>query len=104
VCDAARDESADERLLSPSEAQAARALALRLCAELDRALLGQSVLTALVVTAFLARGHCLLVGLPWLGMTELVMALARFSGLVFRRLQFTPDLLPGDVTGGHLLQ
>src|SRR5690606_5995494 len=54
--------------------------------------------------ALAARGHVLLEGLPGLGKTELVKALAALLGLGFRRIQFTPDLLPSDVTGGPVLQ
>jgi MoxR-like ATPase len=91
-------------LLDPTEVERGAALAGELRAGLDRALLGQGELTRLLVTALLARGHVLLEGLPGLGKTELVKALSRLLGLEFRRLQFTPDLLPGDVTGGHILE
>ncbi len=91
-------------LLSPATVESARAVALDVKAGLDRTLLGQEELTRLVLTACLARGHVLLEGLPGLGKTELVKALAALLGLEFRRLQFTPDPLPGDVTGGHVLE
>ena len=67
-------------------------------------LLGQDELLDLVVIALAARGHLLLEGLPGLGKTELVKALGALLGLSFRRVQFTPDLLPSDVTGGPILQ
>ncbi len=67
-------------------------------------LLGQTDLVDLCVIALCARGHVLLEGLPGLGKTELVKALGRLLGLTFRRVQFTPDLLPGDITGGAMLQ
>src|SRR5262249_8902358 len=57
-----------------------------------------------VVAALLSRGHVLLEGLPGLGKTELVKALSRLLSLDFRRIQFTPDLLPTDITGSHILQ
>ncbi|MBL8801544.1 MAG: AAA family ATPase [Planctomycetes bacterium] len=94
----------ESSLLTPAQVSAARTSALAILAGLDRALLGQQELTRLVLVACLARGHVLLEGLPGLGKTELVKALARLSGLDFRRLQFTPDLMPGDVTGGHILE
>jgi MoxR-like ATPase len=94
----------ESALLAPAELDAGRALAGALVAGLDRVLLGQSELTRQIVTACLARGHVLLEGLPGLGKTELVKALASLLGLSFRRLQFTPDLLPGDITGGHILE
>jgi len=91
-------------LLSPEEVERAKERADAILAGLDRAILGQQRLTRMMVTALLARGHVLLEGLPGLGKTELVKALARLLRLDFRRLQFTPDLLPGDVTGGHILE
>jgi MoxR-like ATPase len=91
-------------LLSPAEVDVARTAAHAILDGLDRTLLGQEALTRLVLTGCLARGHVLLEGLPGLGKTELVKALATLLGLPFRRLQFTPDLMPGDVTGGHILE
>ena len=96
--------SPNSRLLSPEEVDAASERAGEILAGLDQAILGQKELTRLLMTAFLARGHVLLEGLPGLGKTELVKALARLLRLDFKRLQFTPDLLPGDVTGGHILE
>ncbi|MBL8861435.1 MAG: AAA family ATPase [Planctomycetes bacterium] len=96
---------ADDSLLpSPDEVAAAQRTALAILEGLDRTLYGQAELTRLVLTGALARGHVLLEGLPGLGKTELVKALATLLGLEFKRLQFTPDLLPGDVTGGHVLE
>jgi MoxR-like ATPase len=91
-------------LLSPEKVEDARAIAGRILAGLDSALFDQEELTRLVLVGCLARGHVLLEGLPGLGKTELVKALAALLGLEFRRLQFTPDLLPGDITGGHMLE
>jgi MoxR-like ATPase len=57
-----------------------------------------------VIVGILSRGHLLLEGLPGLGKTLLVRSLGRALGLEVRRLQFTPDLLPGDITGNPVLQ
>jgi len=91
-------------LLSPEAVESARADAHEILAALDATILGQKNLTRMVLVACLARGHVLLDGLPGLGKTELVKALAIALGIDFRRLQFTPDLLPGDITGGHILE
>jgi len=93
-----------EALLSPAEVAQAQARAQKILDGLDRTLFDQRELTRLVVIGCLARGHVLLEGLPGLGKTELVKALAVLLGISFKRLQFTPDLLPGDVTGGHILE
>ena len=71
---------------------------------LNAVLFGQEELVGLLVTGLLARGHVLLEGQPGLGKTELVKGLAAALGLVSRRVQFTPDLLPGDITGNPVLQ
>jgi MoxR-like ATPase len=91
-------------LLAPEELGRARAIAQRILDGLDATLYEQRELTRLVLVGCLARGHVLLEGLPGLGKTELVKALAALLGLDFKRLQFTPDLMPGDVTGGHILE
>jgi MoxR-like ATPase len=70
----------------------------------DRVLLGQGTLTRTVVTALVAGGHVLLEGLPGLGKTELVKALGALTGCDHRRIQFTPDLLPSDITGTQVLE
>ncbi|MFC4991755.1 AAA family ATPase [Rubritalea tangerina] len=67
-------------------------------------LFGQSELIDLVIIGLLARGHVLLEGLPGLGKTELVKGLSKSLGLDTKRVQFTPDLLPGDITGNPVLQ
>lgn len=91
-------------LITPAEAERARELAGRLLRELGRAILGQRELLELVVISLLARGHLLLEGLPGLGKTELIKSLAKLLGLQFRRVQFTPDLLPGDIIGSPILE
>ena len=67
-------------------------------------LFGQEALLDAVIVGVLARGHLLLEGLPGLGKTALVKGLARAVGLDTKRIQFTPDLLPGDITGNPILQ
>jgi MoxR-like ATPase len=87
-----------------TELTAASASLERLVATLRTVLFGQEELIELVVTGVLARGHLLLEGLPGLGKTELVKGLAGCLGLQARRVQFTPDLLPGDITGNPVFE
>ena len=91
-------------LLTPEAVEAARSQISRLVNELRRVILGKEEMIDEVTAALLARGHVLLEGLPGLGKTELVKALSRLLTLDFRRIQFTPDLLPTDITGSHILQ
>ena len=71
---------------------------------LNTVLFGQEPLIDHVIIGLLARGHILLEGLPGLGKTELVKGLAKALQLEAKRIQFTPDLLPGDITGNPILQ
>lgn len=90
----------------PSEEAAAAAAAdlARLRASLNAVLFGQEALVDSVIIGILAQGHILLEGLPGLGKTELVKALSKALKLEARRVQFTPDLLPGDITGNPVLE
>jgi MoxR-like ATPase len=95
----------DERVLVPPDRIAeGQAKIARVVGELRRVILGKEQTIDEIVAALLARGHVLLEGLPGLGKTELVKALSRLLSLDFRRIQFTPDLLPTDITGSHILQ
>ena len=75
-----------------------------LASALNQVLFGQEELIELVITGILSRGHILLEGLPGLGKTELVKGLSKTLLLDTKRIQFTPDLLPGDITGNPVLQ
>jgi MoxR-like ATPase len=74
----------------------------RIEAEVSRVLVGQEALVEHVLVGLVARGHVLIEGVPGLGKTLLVRALSRVLGLTFRRIQFTPDLMPSDITGSTL--
>ncbi len=71
--------------------------------ELHRVIVGQDQAIDLLLLAVLSRSHCLLVGVPGLAKTLLISSLARTLDLSFNRIQFTPDLMPGDITGTELL-
>jgi MoxR-like ATPase len=75
----------------------------RLIVEIGHRLVGQKTTVDGVVTALLAGGHALLEGVPGLGKTLLVRTLADALDLLFSRIQFTPDLMPSDVTGTQIL-
>ena len=76
----------------------------RLKAELGRRIVGQEASIRDLFVALVARGHCLMVGVPGLAKTLLVKSLAEASDLTFRRIQFTPDLMPSDITGSEILE
>jgi len=85
--------------LSPLPAAEARTLFSALRANVARALRGKDALIELALCALAARGHLLLEDVPGVGKTTLAHALARSLDLSFARIQFTSDLLPGDITG-----
>ena len=91
-------------LLQPDEMADAVDVGRQMLEQLDRILLGQTALHRLVLVAILSRGHVLLEGVPGVGKTALVKALAQLLGIEFRRVQFTPDLMPSDILGSHILQ
>ncbi len=91
-------------LLSPEEIAPVKADLDRTLAALDAMLLGRPELHRLVLAGVLARGHILLEGLPGLGKTALVTALSRILELDAKRIQFTPDLMPSDIVGSHILE
>jgi MoxR-like ATPase len=72
-------------------------------AELQRVIVGQEEVLDQLLLAILTRGHCLLVGVPGLAKTLMISSLARTMDLSFNRIQFTPDLMPSDITGTELL-
>ncbi|MGD1275693.1 MAG: MoxR family ATPase [Tepidisphaeraceae bacterium] len=76
----------------------------RLVAELHKVIVGQDQVIELLLAALFARGHCLLVGVPGLAKTLMVSTLAKVLKLNFNRVQFTPDLMPADITGTDILE
>ena len=72
--------------------------------EIRKVIVGQDRVVEEVLIALFARGHCLLVGVPGLAKTLLISTLAEILHLEFNRIQFTPDLMPSDITGTDILQ
>jgi len=72
--------------------------------EMAKVIVGQNDIIAATLWALFARGHCLLVGVPGLAKTLLVHTLARSLEMTFTRIQFTPDLMPSDITGTEILE
>ena len=75
----------------------------RLGAELGKVIVGQREVVEQLLLALLSGGHCLLTGAPGLAKTLLVKSIARVFHLHFQRIQFTPDLMPADITGTEIL-
>src|SRR6188474_861330 len=80
-------------------AEEARTLRDRALAEIARVVVGMEAVTHQFLVALLANGHVLLEGVPGVAKTTLSKVFARLLGCDFQRVQFTPDLLPSDVTG-----
>ena len=93
-----------EALLQPEELTPAVELAARALAQMNRVLLGRENLHRMVLAGILSRGHILLEGLPGVGKTAMIKALGQILNLEFRRVQFTPDLMPSDILGTHILR
>jgi MoxR-like ATPase len=72
--------------------------------ELQKVIVGQNDVIEQIFAAIFTRGHCLLVGVPGLAKTLMVSTLARILDINFKRIQFTPDLMPSDITGTNVLE
>jgi MoxR-like ATPase len=72
--------------------------------EIGKVIIGQRQIIDELLISLLARGHCLLVGVPGLAKTLLISTLARVLDLQFKRIQFTPDLMPSDITGTEVIE
>jgi MoxR-like ATPase len=77
---------------------------LEIKAEVEKRIVGQQVVIDQLLTALFARGHCLFVGVPGLAKTLLISTLSEVLNLSFNRIQFTPDLMPSDITGTEVLE
>lgn len=76
----------------------------RMLAELGKVIVGQGTVLEQSLIALFAQGHCLLEGVPGLAKTLVVSSIAKLLSLEFRRIQFTPDLMPSDITGNEILE
>jgi len=76
----------------------------RVCEEVSRVIVGNDEVIAGVMTCLLVKGHVLLEGIPGVGKTKLVQTLADVTHLKFSRIQFTPDLMPGDIIGTNVVR
>ena len=72
--------------------------------QVSKIVVGQDEVVEQLVIAILARGHCLLEGVPGLAKTLMIRSLAETMNLTFHRIQFTPDLMPADITGTDIIQ
>jgi MoxR-like ATPase len=94
---------------SPQSAEAQAVLELAaayraLTEQIGKVIVGQKTVIEQLLLALFSKGHCLLVGVPGLAKTLLVSTVARILHLSFQRIQFTPDLMPADITGTDILQ
>lgn len=76
----------------------------RLCSEIAKVIVGQKAVIEHLFITLLAKGHCLLIGVPGLAKTLLIKTLAQALDLKFSRIQFTPDLMPSDITGTEIIE
>ncbi len=97
------DKSVDPSAIVEMVAEIKRARA-EIGAEIEKRIVGQKPVVELLLTALFARGHCLFVGVPGLAKTLLISTLAEVLSCKFGRIQFTPDLMPSDITGTDVLE
>jgi MoxR-like ATPase len=95
-------QSSSEELAAVLELIPAKVAAIK--TELSKRILGQEELIDEMLVAILARGHCLLIGVPGLAKTLLISTLGQIGSLDFNRVQFTPDMMPSDITGSEILE
>src|SRR6202790_1458997 len=92
---------------SGSEAEVVRDLATaydKMTEQIGKVIVGQKQVVEQLLMALFSRGHCLLIGVPGLAKTLLVSTVSKIMHLSFKRIQFTPDLMPADITGTDILQ
>ena len=87
-----------------STVQALKEAHSAIVSEVSKVIVGQQSIIDNMLIAMLSKGHCLLVGVPGLAKTLLISTLAEVLDLKFRRIQFTPDLMPSDITGTEVIE
>lgn len=91
--------------INDTEAIKALATSIRtIKSEIGKVIVGQEQIIEEILISLFARGHCLLIGVPGLAKTLLIKTLARTVDLSYNRIQFTPDLMPGDITGSEVIE
>ena len=81
-----------------------KAVREEILAQVDQVIVGQDEVLDQILTALLVGGHCLITGLPGTAKTLMVRTIAQTLGLAFKRIQFTPDLMPSDITGTDIIE
>ena len=76
----------------------------RMTRALGTVIIGQEYVLDLLLTALFCKGHCILEGVPGLAKTLMISSLSKLLSMSFNRIQFTPDLMPSDITGTEILQ
>ncbi len=97
-------EDRNNDLLSEQELAETAGLCEEILNGLKKVIFGKDELLTQVLVCLLSRGHVLLEGLPGLGKTQIVRSLSQLLDMKFERIQFTPDLLPTDITGSHIIE
>jgi len=101
------DEKTEDQEMAKSDLKAIEALNAaykRMTDEMSKAIVGQSRVIEEILIAMFSKGHCLLIGVPGLAKTLMVSTISQILGLSFKRIQFTPDLMPADITGTDVLE
>jgi MoxR-like ATPase len=102
--DAGRDEATGEEPLSQADAERLHQARTRILDELGKIIVGQEEVIEEIMICLFSRGHVMLEGVPGLAKTLMISTLARTLDLSFSRIQFTPDLMPADVTGTEIIE
>src|SRR3954467_6175268 len=98
------------KVMNPADAadlQAAERLTQtyeKMCQQMAKVIVGQNEVLKQVMIALFCQGHCILEGVPGLAKTLMISTIAQLLSLSFRRIQFTPDLMPSDITGTEILE